>query len=134
MTGSTNYRSSTLKDHAQTDGHKRAVGEEAHAEVEASGVSLQPRKVYQGVPSSSSIVQELNRIKRISYKVESYVVHCVIWYHLYNLNNVKNTHGEVLILVKFQASHIVFCVATKELPLKYFKDDIELQKFHNVKF
>ena len=66
VTGSTNYRSSTLKDHAQTDGHKLAVGEEAHAEVEASDVSLQPRKVYQGVPSSSSIVQELNRITRIS--------------------------------------------------------------------
>ena len=27
----------------------------------------------------------------------------VIWYHLYNLKNVKNTHGGVLILVKLQA-------------------------------
>ena len=26
-----------------------------------------------------------------------------IWYHLYNLKNVKNTHGGVLILVKLQA-------------------------------
>ena len=26
-----------------------------------------------------------------------------IWYHLYNLKNVKNTHGKVLILVKLQA-------------------------------
>ena len=25
---------------------------------------------------------------------------CVIWYHLYNLKNVKNTHGGVLLLVK----------------------------------
>ena len=25
-----------------------------------------------------------------------------IWYHLYNLKNVKNTHGRVLILVKLQ--------------------------------
>ena len=25
---------------------------------------------------------------------------CAIWYHLYNLNNVKNTHGGVLLLVK----------------------------------
>ena len=32
------------------------------------------------------------------------VVHCAIWYHLYNLKNVKNTHGGVLILVKLQAS------------------------------
>ena len=31
------------------------------------------------------------------------VVRCAIWYHLYNLKNVKNTHGGVLILVKLQA-------------------------------
>ena len=24
---------------------------------------------------------------------------CAIWYHLYNLKNVKNTHGEILLLV-----------------------------------
>ena len=29
---------------------------------------------------------------------------CAIWSHLYNLKHVKNTHGEVLLLVvKFQA-------------------------------
>ena len=28
---------------------------------------------------------------------------CMIWYHLYNLKNVKNTHRGVLLLVKFQA-------------------------------
>ena len=33
-----------------------------------------------------------------------YVMRCAIWYHLYNLKNVKNTHGGVLILVKLQAS------------------------------
>ena len=33
--------------------------------------------------------------------VKSYVVR---WYHLYNLKNVKNAHGGVLILVKLQAS------------------------------
>ena len=26
-----------------------------------------------------------------------------IWYHLYNLKNVKNTHKEVLLSVKWQA-------------------------------
>ena len=25
---------------------------------------------------------------------------CAIWYHFYNLKNVKNTHGGVLLLVK----------------------------------
>ena len=34
------------------------------------------------------------------------VMRCAIWYHLHNLKNAKNTHGEVLILVKFQASKI----------------------------
>ena len=29
---------------------------------------------------------------------------CLIWYHLCNLKNMKNTHGGVLILVKLQAS------------------------------
>ena len=31
------------------------------------------------------------------------VVRCAIWYHLYNLKNVKNTHEGVLVLVKLQA-------------------------------
>ena len=33
-----------------------------------------------------------------------HVMRCAIWYHLYNLKNVKNIHGGVLILVKLQAS------------------------------
>ena len=33
-----------------------------------------------------------------------YVMPCEIWYHLYNLINVKNTYGEVLLLVKLQAA------------------------------
>ena len=32
-----------------------------------------------------------------------YVVRCIIWYHLYNLKNVKNTRGGMLLLVKLQA-------------------------------
>ena len=31
------------------------------------------------------------------------VTHCGIWHHLYNLKNVKNTHGGVLLLVKLKA-------------------------------
>ena len=31
------------------------------------------------------------------------VMRCAIWYHLYNLKNVKNTHRGVLFLVKLQA-------------------------------
>ena len=32
------------------------------------------------------------------------MIRCAVWYHLYNLKNVKNTHGGVLILVKLQGS------------------------------
>ena len=32
-----------------------------------------------------------------------YVVLCAIWYYSYNLKNVKNTHGGVLLIVKLQA-------------------------------
>ena len=38
-------------------------------------------------------------------QVKSYVMPCKIWYHLYNLKNVKNTHGGVLLLVKLQTKH-----------------------------
>ena len=37
----------------------------------------------------------------------TYVVHCAIWYHLYNFKNVRNTHGGVLILVKLQAEALI---------------------------
>ena len=38
---------------------------------------------------------------------ETYVMFCVIWYHLYYLKNVLNTHGGVLLLVKLQAFHVL---------------------------
>ena len=38
-----------------------------------------------------------------SKKVEKYVMFCAIWYHLYNLKNIKNTNGGVLHLVRLQA-------------------------------
>ena len=36
------------------------------------------------------------------------VVRCAIWYHLYNLKNVKNTQEGVLILLKFPAFSLRF--------------------------
>ena len=35
---------------------------------------------------------------------KGYVTCCAIWYHLYNLKNVKNSHGGVLVLLKLKAS------------------------------
>ena len=31
------------------------------------------------------------------------IMRCMIWYHLKNFKNVKNTHGEVSLLLKMQA-------------------------------
>ena len=28
---------------------------------------------------------------------------CAIWYHVYNLKDVKNTHGQMFLLAKLQA-------------------------------
>ena len=49
----------------------------------------------------------------------TYVMHCAIWYHFYNLKNVKNTRGGVLILVTLQA---LACNFTKinTLPWVFF--------------
>ena len=33
---------------------------------------------------------------------------CTIWYHLYNLNSVKNTHGGMLLLLKVTPLHGCF--------------------------
>ena len=38
--------------------------------------------------------------------VKLYVLRCAIWYHLYNLKNLKNTHRGVLHLVKLQAKSL----------------------------
>ena len=38
--------------------------------------------------------------------IRKYVMHCAIWYHLYNFKNVKNTHGGVLLLVKLQVKSL----------------------------
>ena len=54
-----------------------------------------------------------------SFITSTYVVICAIWYHLFNLKNVKNTHGGMLLLVKLQAEA---CNYTKSNtpPWKFF--------------
>ena len=48
--------------------------------------------------SKSWVAGRMNVIK--------YAMFCTIWYHLYNLKNVKNTHGGVLLLVNFVVENI----------------------------
>ena len=38
---------------------------------------------------------------------------CAILYHLYNLQNVKNTHGRVLLLIKLQLKKACYFTKTK---------------------
>ena len=40
---------------------------------------------------------------------EIYVMLYAIWYHFYNSENVKNSHGEVLLLGKLQAFSLQLC-------------------------
>ena len=55
---------------------------------------------------------------------------CAIWHHLYNLKNVKNTHGGVLILVKLQAEA---CIFTKiNTPPWLFFTFLKLCKWHQI--
>ena len=55
---------------------------------------------------------------------------CAIWYHSYYLKNVKNIHGGVIFLVKFQASG---CNATKSItPLWMFSRFFELYKWYQI--
>ena len=59
-----------------------------------------------------------------------YFERCAIWYYSYNLKNVKNTHGGVLILVKLQASA---CNFTKiNTPPWVFFTFLKLYKWYQI--
>ena len=55
---------------------------------------------------------------------------CTIWYHLYNLENVKNTHGGVLILVKL---NVEACNFTKiNTPPWVFFTFLKLHEWYQI--
>ena len=45
---------------------------------------------------------------KVNVSANPYEMLCVIWYHLYNLKNLRDTHGEVLLLVKASLIHGCF--------------------------
>ena len=56
------------------------------------------------------------------------VMVCAIWYHLYKLKSVKNTHGGVIFLVEIQASD---CNFTKsKTPPWVFLTYLKLHKWY----
>ena len=46
--------------------------------------------------------------EELNLKLLIIVMRCVIWYQLYILKNMQNTHGRVLLLVKLQAFSLQF--------------------------
>ena len=50
-------------------------------------------------------------------QTQKYGMCCAIWHHLYNLKNVKNTYGGVLILVKLQAIPAEACTILDAVPM-----------------
>ena len=48
------------------------------------------------------------RMHHFPMSQNKYVILCTIWYHVYNFNNVKNSHARVLLLEKLQAITLFF--------------------------
>ena len=55
INGSTNFKMSSLSDHATTDGHTRAIREQENEKAIAAGFTVAPRKVVQEAPTYSAI-------------------------------------------------------------------------------
>ena len=58
------------------------------------------------------------------------VMRCAIWYHLCNSKNVKNTHGEVLLLEKLQAKSLNFTKSSTTLWV--FFTFLKLYKWYQI--
>ena len=55
-----------------------------------------------------------------------------IWYHLYNLKNVKKTHGGVLLLVKLQALSRLLDFTKSNSPPWVFFTLFKLYKWYQI--
>ena len=59
-------------------------------------------RTFRGRPGRALDVLCTFNLRPVSKELVVHVMRCAIWYHLYNLKNVKNTHGGVLLFVKLQ--------------------------------
>ena len=88
--------------------------------VQESNNFVRPTEIYEisrvfffpkqtrNVQGTEEFVRSVEKFENLSTRVlgsQLYVVCCAIWYHLYNFENVKNTHGGVLFLVNFTKSN-----------------------------
>ena len=104
INGSTNFRLSSLKDHHSSECHQRATREKEHEGAIAAGISLAPRKVIQQIPSNSAIKQCFQQMGELEK------------------DSVQKLH------------EIAYYIASKGHAFTDFKDHIELEKMHEVKY
>ena len=104
VNSSTNFRISSLSDHATSDGHTRAIREQENEKAIAAGLTVAPHKVVQETPTYSAIGPGFKRIRE----------------------------AEKRALIKlFDIAHHI---AVKRRLFTDFKDHIQLEKIHGVKF
>ena len=98
--------------------------------------------MFSSLPNTQSyhlwVNYHLNHLHNKHVMLRLYVVRCTILYHLYNLKNVKNTHGGVLLLVKLQAEatcRLLFKLSKQHQivqSIKYFEksnEDLTVENF-----
>ena len=104
INGSTNFKLSALKEHAESAGHKTGLAEAMHEEAILQGKSLPIKHVVQEVPENCAIASGLQKMGE------------------------KERSG---LKKLFDIAHFI---ALKGRPFTDFKDHIELEKLHEVKF
>ena len=104
INGATNFKKSALQEHSTSDGHLTAVEETNHAQAKEAGLSLPPKHVKINIPADSAIATGFQKM------------------------GDKERMGLEKLL------DIAHYIALKGRPFMDFKDLIELEKLHGVKF
>ena len=104
INGSMNFKISAVREHSLSVGHKTGVDEAKHEEAVAVGISLPPKKVVHNVPDVSAISSAMKIMEE------------------------KERSGAQKLV------EIAYLIALKGRPFTDFKDLIELEKLHGVKF
>ena len=102
--GTSNFKSSTLKDHEKSVCHKTAIKEANHEKAAAEGLSLPPNRVVHVIPANSAIASGIQTMSE------------------------KERHGIKKLM------DIAYFIALKGRPFTDFQDHIELERLHEVKF
>lgn len=102
--GSTNYKTSALDDHEKSDQHELSIDLQEKQQAETTGVSRKRKHITQNVPENSAIKQSFRKMSI----------------------NEKDSLSKLF--------DIAFIIAKKGRPYTDFKDLIEVEKAHGVKY